>query len=67
MKRLTTTLVLLAGFANLALAHPLPGDEGLVTQLGHQLLSLHHLPLTLLAITAGIMLFRRWKSRERSK
>ena len=62
MKRLFTGLILLTGSISLANAHTLPGDEGLVTQLDHQLLGLHHLPLTLLLIAGGILLFRHWRT-----
>lgn len=65
MKRLMTSLVLLAGTSGIALAHNLPGDEGLITQLDHQLLGLHHLPLTILLVIAGIWLFRRWSATRK--
>lgn len=65
MKKLMTSLILLTGSANVTLAHSLPGDEGLMNQLDHQLLGLHHLPLTLLAIAAGVMLLRHWRLNRR--
>jgi hypothetical protein len=43
----------------MALAHPLPGEEGLVAQLDHQVFGTHHLPLTILLVVLGVMLFRR--------
>ena len=62
MKQLITSLILLAGSTGIAGAHTLAGDEGLVTQLDHQLLGLHHLPLTVLLIVIGVILFRRWRA-----
>ena len=59
MKRLIATLVLLAGSTGMAFAHTLPGDEGTVMQLDHQLFGLHHLPLTILLVVVGVMLVRR--------
>ena len=62
--RFLLSLFLLAGFSAVAGAHTLPGDEGLVTQLDHQLLGLHHLPLTILLIVIGVMLVRRWRKHS---
>ena len=59
MKKLMTSLIILAGSTTMALAHNLPGDEGLVTQLDHQVFGVHHLPLTILLIVVGVMLFRK--------
>ncbi len=39
-------------------AHPLSGDADLPLQLGHQLLGLHHLPLTAILLFAGTVLYR---------
>jgi len=64
MKRLMTTLVLLAGSTGMALAHTLPGDEGLVAQLDHQVLGLHHLPLILLLVVVGALAIRGWQLRS---
>jgi hypothetical protein len=60
MKRIGTSLVLLAGLASTANAHTLAANEGLLLRLDHQLLGLHHLPLTILLVVAGIWLFIRW-------
>ena len=64
MKRFIASLVLLTGSFGTAVAHTLPGDEGLLQQLDHQLLGLHHLPLTILLIVVGVALFRRWRVRH---
>jgi hypothetical protein len=56
--RLILSLCLVSGIAGVANTHPLSGDEYLLTQLGHQLLGLHHLPLTAILIFGGIVLFR---------
>jgi hypothetical protein len=60
--RLLLSLFLLAGLSRVAEAHTLGGDDGILVQLGHQLLGLHHLPLTLLLIVGGILLFRYWRA-----
>jgi hypothetical protein len=54
-----TTLVLLAGSTTMALAHPLPEEEGVVAQLDHQVFGMHHLPLTILLVIIGVMIFRK--------
>jgi hypothetical protein len=54
-------LTLLA--APMAQAHTLDPAGGVLSALGHELVGLHHLPLTLLALFVGIALFRRWKKR----
>ncbi len=56
--RLILSLWLVSGVAGVADAHTLSGDEYLLAQLGHQLLGLHHLPLTAILIFGGIVLFR---------
>jgi len=67
-------LCLVSGFAGVADAHTLPGNENLPLQLGHQLLGLHHLPLTAILLCGGIVLYRtlhisarRDKSRPASR
>jgi hypothetical protein len=42
-------------------AHTLAADESIALQLGHQVLGLHHLPLTALLIVGGILLARQIK------
>jgi hypothetical protein len=59
MKRIATGLILLTGLAGTASAHTLAGDEGLLLQLDHQVLGLHHLPITILLVVAGVWLIRR--------
>jgi len=48
-------------------AHTLGADEQLPLRLGHQLLGLHHLPLTLLLLIAGIVLIREYRKRGRTR
>jgi len=63
--RLLLTLILIAGSSGIALAHTLDDKDGLVTQLYHQVLGSHHLPLTMLLIVGGIVLLRRWQKARR--
>ena len=56
--RLLTLIGLITGFSGSAMAHELPGDETLVSQLMHQLLSLHHLPALILLLVAVAMIYR---------
>ena len=61
MKRIFAVL-LIAGLAGTANAHMLEEHNGLVAQLTHQLLGLHHLlPLLIIAVAFGL-LARRKKS-----
>ncbi len=53
MKRLTTTIALLAAPA-LSLAHVPAADAALGETLSHQLLSVHHLPLTLVLLAIAL-------------
>jgi hypothetical protein len=62
MKRLITSLILLAGSTGIAGAHTLAGGDGLLAQLDHQLLGVYHLPLTVLLIVIGVILLRRWRA-----
>jgi hypothetical protein len=52
------SLYLVSGIAGVADAHTLSGDESVPLQLGHQLLGLHHLPLTAILLFGGIVLYR---------
>lgn len=63
--RLLTMIGLITGFSGVAMAHELPGDETLVSQLAHQLLSLHHLPALILLLVAAVIIYRQW-GRNRS-
>ena len=60
MWRLTVSLLFVAGFAGVAGAHTLSTDEGLLPQLHHQVLGLHHLPLTAILIVSGIVIMWRY-------
>ena len=62
MKKLIVTLTLLAGFVSPAHAHTLSIHEGL-TALYHQVLGIHHLPITMLLVVIGIVLIRNWRKR----
>ena len=61
----TVVAVLFAVIPTAASAHVLDDVHGVVAQLGHQLLGLHHLPFTLLLVVIGVGLFRRWRKRAR--
>ncbi len=63
MKELLAGLILLTGFTSPAFAHTLSIHEG-VAAFYHQLLGAHHLPLTVLLIVVGIVLFARHKSSD---
>lgn len=63
MKKLTATFFLLAGLSCPAYAHTLPLQEG-VAALYHQMLGMHHLPLTALLIIAGFALFHGFRKRS---
>ena len=63
--RLLLTIFLIAGTSGIAAAHTLDSKDGLLTQLYHQLLGSHHVPLTVLLIVAGIALLRRWQKARR--
>ena len=57
--RILLRACLLSGVSDVAGAHTLSGDENLLSQLGHQLLGLHHLPLTAILVFGGIVLLRQ--------
>lgn len=65
MRRFLTGL-LLAATAGTASAHTLGPDDGLIAQLEHELLGLHHVPLTLLLVVVGIVAYRRLSARKKS-
>jgi hypothetical protein len=48
-----------------ASAHTLTGHESFLSQLGHQLLGLHHLPLTTILIVGGIILLQQLHRNKR--
>jgi len=60
------TLFLFAGVMRVADAHTLAADDGLPLQLLHQVLGLHHIPLTAILVVAGIVLLGlRYKHGKR--
>jgi len=66
MKKLISGLLLFAGLPAVASAHTLADEEGLLTQLQHELLGGHHLPLTILLIVVGVLAYRSLRARRRS-
>ena len=60
MKRLLALTILAAPVAQ---AHTLDPAGGFVTAVWHQLLGLHHLPLTLLVVAIGVAWFKSRKKR----
>ena len=65
MKRFLTGLLLMAT-AGIASAHTLAGEEGLPTQLQHELTGAHHLLLTILLVVVGVVAYRSLRARRRS-
>ena len=61
MKRLLALTILAAPVAQ---AHTLDPAGGVLTALWHELLGLHHLPLTLIVVAIGIAWFRSRKKKE---
>ena len=52
-------LLPVSAFPGIASAHTLSAEEGLHSQLNHQLLGLHHFPMTAILILAAIVVV--WK------
>ncbi|MDH3415781.1 MAG: hypothetical protein OEM64_05655 [Gammaproteobacteria bacterium] len=65
MMRQLLALFLILGISGIAAAHTLDDKDGLVTQLYHQVLGSHHLPLTMLLIVGGVVLLWRWQKVRR--
>ena len=61
MKRLLALTILAAPVAQ---AHTLDPAGGVFTALAHELLALHHLPLTLLVVAIGIAWFRSRRKKR---
>lgn len=64
MPRITIGLLLTVA-SGAVHAHVPENQEGLVMQLAHQALGAHHLPLTLLAIVAGLIVYRSWRIAQK--
>jgi predicted transporter len=64
MRRIVS-LVLLVGATNTALAHTVDGST--LAMLGHEILGLHHLPLSIAVIGLAIYLGRNWHRSDGSK
>ena len=62
--RKSLSLFLFAGMTRVADAHTLTSDDDMATQLVHQLLGSHHLPITALLVVVGIVAFRIWYRRS---
>jgi hypothetical protein len=56
--RLFSSLIVLIGSADVAGAHSLGSGYSLADQLTHQVVGLHHLPMTIFLIAAGVILLR---------
>lgn len=63
--RLILSLGFIVGLIDLATAHTLPGNESMASQLSHQILSLHHLPLFALLFIGGLFLLRHLYKADR--
>ena len=61
--RMTIGLILWAGVANTAFAHPVDGS--FTEALGHQVFGAHHLWFTVALIALVFYLVRRWHRRDR--
>ncbi len=61
--RMTMGLILWAGVATTALAHPVDGS--FTEALGHQVFGAHHLLFTFALIALVLYLGRRWHRRNR--
>lgn len=61
--RMITSLLLMTGFAGTAMAHT--GDGVLLATLSHQVVGLHHLPVSILLVVVAVFVFRRWQSSKR--
>jgi len=65
--RMITTFCLTAGFSDAAMAHTLPDESSLLQQLAHQLSGFHHLPLLVLLLAAGLLIYRRSRGFTRGQ
>jgi hydrogenase/urease accessory protein HupE len=63
MRKYLTAFLLMA-MTPVASAHTAPSEDGLVSQLAHQLLGWHHLPLTLLILVVGVLALRVWYKKS---
>ena len=59
------SLFLFVSMTPVANAHTLAADDGLVAQLLHQLLGLHHFPITATLIVGGIVVLGLYYRRAR--
>ena len=63
--RLIPISILLLAISAAADAHTLAADESMPLQLGHQILGLHHLPLTALLVVGGILIIRHFNRSDK--
>lgn len=61
--RMVSLLILLSAAADRSFAHTLPDEHGVLEQLTHQLVDLHHLPNLWLLFAALLIVIQVWKSR----
>lgn len=67
MRRLASLCLLIAGLGT-AHAHEMTGDASILERLSHELVGLHHLPVTIVLVVAGVVLYRLHSSKaSRSK
>ena len=66
MKKTISLLTLSTAFAGSASAHTLDAGAGLASQLWHELLGGHHLPLTMLLVVIGFVAYRGLRARRKS-
>lgn len=61
--RLVSILILISA-ANQSFAHALPDEHGVLEQLTHQLVDVHHLPNLWLLFAVLLIVTQVWKSRS---
>ena len=62
MRRLASLCLLIAGLGT-AHAHEMTGDASILERLSHELVGLHHLPVTLVLVVTVIVLYRLHRIR----
>ena len=58
-------VVLVSTFTNVAAAHPLTEQHGIIDRVSHHVLSLHHLPVILLVVFVGLLALATTYHRNR--
>jgi len=62
--RIYSTLFLLMTLMPVASAHTTGPEDGLASQLLHQLLGLHHMPVTALILVGIVLALRAWYKKS---